>query len=641
MMQGSSNPFPIQVVVNYWEKPSSELGPWLDSFLTSGVRRLAALIPWHCFETDLTHSLRRFIQAAAERQIQLLLIPSLEPGVHYPYSGIPKEWVCSWDTLGTHVRGSPIMMIGPPQIFGVPSFFQPEFLQKYYQHLSKIDALLADLGRSDERVVECVSVGLSGSFWKYFRAPEDAVESPFFGRAGDYSQHTAQGYRKHLEHFYSQREIQNTDPTVVERFRSTGYDDVNRRVFYQQSEELFRIKQNQCLSKRSLQRSNVQLEICTPEFDPAYLYSSVFSAITGQGLGFERLDQIIEEASVRRSTFEGMKVQPWVRWTALGGFEKLNDAEKQYLIFKSLILFGGAGGGVFLDELIWRCLKSGFRKKLDSLASDLSSGLVRIPSRALYLTHHLWSDFGSLWTELMRRTYPWSSAVSSVDGVVADREADLVLIDPQVILNRETVARLISLTKTGKIVAFPKARVYTDAARRELDTAFKSSQIIEMDLGVRYQILPLGEGKLILYEIPDVRGEAFGELYASIQTFLGGLTTLAGIRSPCRVVQGGKGLLLLPLRTTEGMGLFVLNSQAETVDVTIEFRSERKVFDYFSKHNRETENEGVNLKQLELQVPSYGILALAVETLDQQKLGASEGDLKKFNPDIEMKRGPY
>lgn len=610
MTVGQANPFPLQVVVNYWEKPAPLVGKWLDELLNRGVRYMTAFVPWHCFETDLTHSLRRFVQAAAERQIEVTLVPSLEVGVHYPHSGLPREWVTKRESGAISSKSSPIFSWQPPNAFLTPSLHQTELTKRFFQHLTKVDMLLADLGKNDSRVTKFVRLATSSSFFKYYRAPEASMFSPFEGLAGDFSEHASAAYRTHLEQYYSQREFQAMGQKSLERFRSRASDERNRRVFNQSSEDVFRNRQAQSMGKRPTSVEQFSIEVFTPEFDPAFQFTGILSQVMNTSTGFDRFSFMIDEFATRQSSFEGRANYAFMHLTELGAFSTFVDAERQFLAMKSLVL-SGSHGALLIDEAEWFRFSEGFRRKLDTLASRMRSGRVRLPTRVFFLTSDLWSNLGALWSETAARVFPWVKAVTSLDPVLGDAASAMVVVDPQMMLTREIVARLISLARIGKIVAIPKSPNFTDAARRELEAQLSALSPIDMEFGFRYQIYPMNEGRLVCFDAPDVSASASRELSASYKTFLAGLSSLAGVKPPCRVLKGN-GVAVIPFDFGKNKALFLMNPTEQSIEVELGFSREFRFQDLYQSLEERAGLPAVSCQQITLDVPARGILPIAV-----------------------------
>ena len=122
---------PIQLLVRYWEIQPSQMGAYLDDLLEKGVSRVASFVPWQAFESDISHSLLRFLQAAFERDFDVALFIFPEPGVHYPYASFPKDLVVQSEHLARNSNGEEFYAHIPPTAFCLPSPFSPEFSKRY------------------------------------------------------------------------------------------------------------------------------------------------------------------------------------------------------------------------------------------------------------------------------------------------------------------------------------------------------------------------------------------------------------------------------------------------------------------------------------------------------------------------------
>ena len=145
------NPHPIQILFNYWEIRPALIGARLDELIRQGITHITTFVPWQAVESDISHTLVRFLQAVSDRKMTVDLILTPEVGVHYPNSGLPKDLMGaksraqSAENIATHVGGASIDVTLPPNGFRSPSLFSPEFTKRYYSFLSRMDSLLADL----------------------------------------------------------------------------------------------------------------------------------------------------------------------------------------------------------------------------------------------------------------------------------------------------------------------------------------------------------------------------------------------------------------------------------------------------------------------------------------------------------------
>ena len=498
MTENDVNRYPIQLLVNYWEFRPTLIGAHLDDLLRRGVTRIASFVPWQAVESDISHGLPRFLQAACERKMTVSLVISPELGVHFPNSGIPKELVAKPDLLAKNSENGHLISALPPNAFKLPSPFSAEYTKRYYSFLSRMDSLLADLSRSQTGFAEFVKVLLSGSFWKYFRPTRACALEAFAGRGGDFSNAGSLAFRQHLEQFYNQREFQEASTQAANRWRSSYYEEVCRKSFFQQSEEVFRSRSVHQLKKKSRALQVSEIELYTPEADPSMIFSRFLQTIdTGTG-DFTKLSEMLDEASLRIGSGKSV---PMIHWSAMGSFsgacatQQLSDSEKQFLILKSLLLVGSRGGSIFIDETQWSALKPSFRARAESYARHLASGDLSFQGEAVYLTPHLWSEPGPLWKELHQAIGARAQMTASFDRACSQRQAKLLVVDPALILTREDVLKLLAWSKSGRTLVLPVTPHLTEAAKHELDQALSCTKKIQVNLGAVYTVHALGDGK--------------------------------------------------------------------------------------------------------------------------------------------------
>ncbi len=638
----------IQVVVNYWEnRPGPDGRPGrgdakthvahrLDELLRKGVHHVATFVPWQAVESDISHSLARFLHAASERGMGVTLILTPEVGVHFSNSGLPKDIVSRADNAAYHADQSPATAMLPPNLFNLPSFFSAEFSKRYHNFLARMDNLLASFERAAADgtgpSMAGVTVAVSGSFWKYYRSPRQSSVRPFGGQAGDFSAQGSLAYRRHLEQYFSQREFLGADGQgSAGRWKSPALDDVNRRCFYQLSEEVFRNRTAQNLRKRSIGQFSaksmnaVEVELYTPEADPSVSYSSFLQIVAGGNADFARLSTYVEEAACRASQAGGEATAPYLHWTSLGGFMGLSDPERQFLVLKSLMLMGSQGGGVLIDEQEWFSFSQAFRTRAENFGRSLSQGDLKLKNRVLYLTSHLWSRADSVWDEIFNRVGPSARLIASVDRVTAERDASLVVVDPSVIVTRDVIAKLGAWVKTkgstsgNRMVVLPKSTLYTEAAREALESLVSGTKRLEIDMGVPYRLYAFGEGKLVVYDAMTEYGDSRGDSAQQWQHFLTSILSLAEIQAYCRLSDSRLGVIPLE-RQGKGLGLFVLNPTGRAVAADIIFPSEVEVSDLAlalsSRRASSQHGDGARLpaSRFALEVPPSGILSLSVDS---------------------------
>lgn len=639
MMGGDVNPHPILVLVNYWEIRPSRLGQRLDELLKSGISHFITFVPWQAVESDISHTLSRLLLQVSTRRMTVSLILSPEVGIHYPNSGIPKDVISKEENMAHHFEGGRIPVTLPPNAFTLPSFFAPEFNKRYYGFLARMDGFFSDLSRNQPELMKGVQIVLTGSLWKYYRSAAASSKTPFGGSAGDFSSQAGVLYRQRVEHFYTQKEFTDPNPAAANRWKTRTLEEVNRRWFYQQSEEIFRNRSLQSISKRSPNLRTLEIELFTPEADPGLTYSTFLQMIAGGKCDFSKLSAILDAAAARISMGTESQCPPYVHWTSMGGFRSLSEPERQFLFLKSLLLFGGQRtwssqnetgpitprlnplqGGILIDEEEWFTFSPNFRVRAEALARSLSQGELAFNTRALYLTPHLWSSYGPLWENLYRRLGPSSKMVSSIDWVVKEKSAQLLLVDPSVILTRESIQKLTAWAKAGRVVALPSSKLFTEAARSELEKAVQNTKRIEVDLGLSYRLHAMGDGKLIIYQSPDP-SENQAEPTSSWQTFLNAVLSIADIESFCRL--SDSRLMALPFErkgeNNDNLAIFVLNGTQRSVSADLIFPLDVRISDLgIGQKGRQAPRPQDNppMNRFTLDVPPMGVLPMAVDGLN-------------------------
>ncbi|MGZ3697574.1 MAG: hypothetical protein ACXVCH_05730 [Bdellovibrionota bacterium] len=603
-------------MINYWEIRPSKMGSHLDRLLRQGVTSIATFIPWQAVESDISHTLTKFLQAASERKMTVSLILTPEVGVHFPNSGLPKDVISRKDNRAISPENGPIAVHLPPNSFSVPSLFAPEFTKRYYSFLSRIDNLLADLAKNNPGVLSHVTTVLTGSFWKYYRSPLVASRGAFSGSAGDYASGASVAYRQRLEHYLSQREFMDPTPASANRWKTRAYEEINRRWFYQQSEDVFRNRSFQAIRKKATSARIREIELYTPEADPALVYSNFLQMVAGGHGDFPALSSLVDHAAARSSMASASSAPSYIHWTAMGGFRTLSDSEKQFLILKSLLLVGSQGGGVLIDESEWFALSTSFRVRAEALARSIAHGDLQLKSRVTYLSPHLWSSCGVLWDELLKRAGPAVRMVASLDLVSRERDSHLLFVDPSMILTREVIQKLSGWTKAGRVVVLPRSSLYTESARRELELLTANSARIEIDLGIPYQVHALGDGKMIIYDLPE--STATDATIGAWQAFVAAVLSVADIENYCRLSDGR--LAVIPLQKRgEGLAAFVLNGTRRQVTADILFSTKVQVSDLavaLTAAPASVLDQGslpAPSTRFSLEVPPFGILPLAVD----------------------------
>lgn len=619
MMGGDVNQYPILLLVNYWELRPGQMGSRLDDLLRKGITQFATFVPWQVAESDITHTLTRFLQAVADRKMNVHLLLTPEVGIHYPNSGLPKDIILRKENMALHSKQGKIAVNLPPNSFTLPSLFAPEFNKRYNSFLARMDGLFADLARSQPSLLKGVTAVLSGSFWKYYRSPAASSQIAFGGGAGDYSTHAGIAYRQRTEQFFSQKEFMDPTPAAANRWKTRTMEEINRKWFYQQAEDIFRNRSLQIIQKRASELKIQEVELYTPEADPSLAYSNFLQMVSGGHADFSKLSALIDEMASRASLPCSAPVRSFVHWTSMGGFRMLSEPEKQFLILKSFLMVAGQGGGILLDEAEWSSLSPNFRTRVDALARSFTQGDYLLRTRAFYLVPHLWSHYGVLWEELSKRVGPSAKMVSSIDLVTREAFSQLLIVDPSYLMTRETIQKLTAWARAGRMVVIPKTRLFTESAKSELERTLAQTKKMEVDLGLSYQLHALGDGKLILYEVPE-DFLSKGEPLSSWQGFLTAVLSIAEVDTFCRI--SDSRLTVIPFeRKNNGLAVFILNGTRRSVAADLMFPTQVQVADLGVTLS---ENETHTIppapvacaNRFTMEVPQFGVLPLTVDGID-------------------------
>src|SRR5690606_17251802 len=121
-----------------------------------------------------------------------------------------------------------------------------------------------------------------------------------------------------------------------------------------------------------------EVELYTPEADPSVTYSHFLQMVSGAHADLFRLSALVDEAAARTSMASMHRSAPFVHWTTMGGFRTFADSEKQFLILKALLLLGGLGGGLLIDEREWFSLSPQFRARTDVFARLIAQGELKV-----------------------------------------------------------------------------------------------------------------------------------------------------------------------------------------------------------------------------------------------------------------------
>ena len=135
----------FNVLVNYWEIKPTQYEQVLADLALKEISTVAAFVPWNHAETDIYHSLKKFLRAAYATNLKVKLFVMPELGLNYPSVGIPKDLLQSNSNLAVDKRGQIIYNLAAPNIFPLPSFYSPEVIKRFGNFLIKVAGVLGEL----------------------------------------------------------------------------------------------------------------------------------------------------------------------------------------------------------------------------------------------------------------------------------------------------------------------------------------------------------------------------------------------------------------------------------------------------------------------------------------------------------------
>ena len=607
MTQGRS---PIQLLVNFWEHAPKAFPELLSKLKSEGVREVTSFVPWMVFESDISHSLQRFLQAASQQHFKVHLIVTPEIGVHVLNSGVPKDLFRAQEHAAIHMHGEEVIVGLPPKIFELPSLVSRSFQKRYFGYLTKLQAFLA------ERALENVDLWITGSFYKYYRSPRFVAPGSFKGVCGDFSKEASLRFRKVIDARYSQSEFCQPNATSAQRWKTQGYDIANRKWFAQFEEDDFRHR-NAALLGRGIPASQLQqVEWYTPEADPGLYYTHLLQTLAKANGSFSSLSRLIDQVTQRAHSVEGESVPPWVHFTALGAFPTLSDSEKQHLILKSLLLAGGRGGGVCVDVDEWFKLSKNFRSRADQLAHGISEGVLNVRREVGCLTPHLWSK-ASVVTGRMSELLKQDAVLgASVRALTEEEGLKVISVDPERVMTHDTLAPLLQWAEAGGLLVLPKTHFFTEAASRLVSERLNGLSRRNLRVGFAYDLTDLGAGRVLEYDpLQEVTGMEFSD---ALDAFLRSILSLVDWKPVCEFSDARlEAIRLYREFGPQGgrMALFVMNTSQRPVQSNVLFESAVRIGDLTrSLQFRTARVEGDNGFRFELEVPPFGVLPLDVES---------------------------
>jgi len=629
----------FNVLLNYWEIKPSQYEAKLHEMALKDIRTVCAFVPWSHVETDIYHSLKKFLRAAHSVKMKVRLFVMPELGVNYPNSGVPREVLHSNSSLAVGRRGQIIYNYAAPNIFPLPSFFAPEVLKRFGNYLIKFGSVLSDAFQEAGSGDFC-EVVVSNSFFNYYRN---------FGlkpsEHGDYSASHVMAFREFLDREYP--------GGAGEPFKMQVYEPLNRHRFFSHVEKTLREKTEMIFSRKKSQCNIRHVDLLNPECAPEAGYQSLLVEMFDFKPSVERFYEAIVAAGDRGES---------VFLNSSGVFRRFSDQEKSFLVMASLI--HSSDVVVSYDEVVR--LSASFQRKLGELISVLKEQSFIPHRRMTYVAaskfamheqcYSLLSKMApgvmslatGLTEEASNSARHYKDTAHSAGISEAAREAmqynkRLLFIDPQSIIRMIDLVQMFSLAQVGKVVAIPapfsKLPNYMPDAMTHLEKFRKVHKALKIGLGISYEVYEYQLGFVVLYN-PDIfwtlsngnKSSPAEESAArsNLALFFQALLGLSEIKSICQVNDPRIHVVSYVSQNDSGTRLlFLVNSSREPINARLQFT---ETVGLGAVGSNDGEGECIVGKSFELAVPPLGVLSMkliepSATQLAQSKTASGEDPL--------------
>lgn len=579
----------FDILINYWEIKPSLYEARLQELALNDVSSVSAFVPWGHVETDIYHSLKKFLKAAhgARLKVKLYVMPEL--GLNYPSAGIPKEILETTACLAADRRGQAIYNLCAPNIFPLPSFFAPEVLKRFGNYLIKVSSILGEVA-SETHGADFIDIVISNSFFNYYRSPGLPPTDH-----GDYSASHVLAFRDFLDREYP--------GAAGEPFKRQVYEVHNRHRFLSYVERTLREKTEMIFSRVQSHTAVVNLDLlnpeCTPDASTHALLCELYDFKPSVGLLY-------------REICEGSHRGESVFLNGAGVFRRLSDQEKSFLVLASLIHTGEVAVGY--DDVAR--FTEGFRRKMSKLLGVLRSKDYAVCRKMRFVAA---SKFGAAEAPLrrLRALAPGSMALAAGISPYTDSGAAyherFVFIDPGYVLRQVDLLQAMTLAQAGKVVAIPapleKVANYLPEAAAHVEKFKKGKQPLRINLGVAYEVYDYQLGKVVFYDAAEFWGDHPPAAH-KLDLFLKALLGLSDITAVCAINDQRLQVVTHVSRLDPGDKLlFLVNPTDEKITAKLTFEKPVALTGV-------PEVPGASAimgQSFELEVPPLGVLSMALD----------------------------
>ena len=492
----------ISWVINAWDVPTHQVGPTFDVLMQKGLQSFVTFVPWQGVENDISRAFTRFLQHAYERRLDVKMVVTPELGMTFPWCGVPKELATDPAHQSMSKRHGPISVITPNVNFNLPTFFSSEVRERYFGFLVRLESLLKDFCEINPGAAHHFTISVGGSFFKYYRSAVASSYQDYGSEAGDYSLAAQAEFKKY----------QDKKP------KTRASEPAQYRSFHRYFEDLFRTKAAQIFQKRNPGWTVEQLEIFTPELDPALAMENFWAHAMKKPLDLFKFSKYLTSSFSRIGRNNGKKSTPVLLWSNAGDYGQNAPARTQNGFFQSFMNSLLSQGEVWLSVEAWFSFSDSFRDRLQSLEKQSKESEWKSKDSIYILTSHLWSTEKSIQLILEQlSTLGWKQGVRFVQDLseIPDNDRSFfILIDPDFEINQQLSTELLSKMRKSHSVWFMAESSLADPSLATHKHA------IHLDQGVPCRIIPIENAKWVVYRQTE-SVMAFNHLITQISNLLG------------------------------------------------------------------------------------------------------------------------
>ena len=598
----------FNVLLNYWEIKPTQYEAKLHELALKDVRTVAAFVPWAHVETDIYHSLKKFVRAAYAVKLNVRLFVMPELGVNYPNAGIPKDLLSNISNLAVDRVGRVIYNYGAPNIFALPSFSSPEVLKRFGNYLIKISTVLGEIF-SEVGTSSFCEIVVTNSLFNYYRSSGMRPNEH-----GDYSAAQVMAFRDFLDREYPAPVASTSGAESYvshEQFKMQVYESYNRHRFFTHIERLLREKTDMVFARKNTSCAVRHIDLFDPECASEAGYQGLLTELFEFRPSVERFYQSLVLGGHRgEAIYLGNS----------GVFRRFADQEKSFLMLAALIHSGEVG--VIGEELFK--LRPNFQRKLRSLLTFLDERKFVRHTRVTYVSASKFAMEEHSFNRLAAMAPGVLSVTPGLDGhsrqhLVKNLSERLVFMDPKSVMRLMELVQLLSLAQSGRVVAIPMPMSsvpnYAPDAMVHFEKFRKGRQPLRLNIGLAYEVFEYHLGHVVFYD-PQIFWTDGDK--SNLALFFQALLGLADVKPLCRV--NNKSVNVVSYLSEEDPSqrlVFLINPTGETLDVQLSFDDTVALS---GMPNGGERSEPIIGKLFELQIPFHGVLSMQLSDVSQTEI---------------------